>query len=156
VDGLVKAFDTKKVSNLMDGADALGDALKQNKGNIDHMIKDAAEMVAKLNASADKIDGLMTSVQSFVSSPDTKGPLGQLGDAAKSIRVLADDLNARVKELSVGLIRFSGSGLREYEALAVDGRRTIADVDRVVRSFEKNPSQIIFGAKPALPEFHGN
>lgn len=155
-DNLIKAFDTKKVSNLMDGADALGDALKQNKGNIDTMIKDAASMVAKLNASADKIDGLMTSVQGFVSSPDTKGPIGQLGDAAKSIRVLADDLNSRVKELSVGLLRFTGTGLREYEALAVDGRRTIDDVDRVVRSFEKNPSQIIFGAKPALPEFHGN
>jgi len=24
-----------------------------------------------------------------------------------------------------------------------------------VRGFEKNPSQLIFGAKPALPEFHG-
>ena len=67
----------------------------------------------------------------------------------------ADDLNQRTKELSVGLTHFTGSGLREYEALAVDGRRTLGDLDRVIRSFERNPNQLIFGSKPALPEFRG-
>jgi len=88
-------------------------------------------------------------------SPDTKGPLAEVGDAAKSLRQLADDLNVRTKDIAAGLTRFTGSGLREYEALAIDGRKTLSDVDRVVRGFEKNPSQLIFGAKPALPEFHG-
>ena len=139
----------------MDGADALGDTLKQNRGNIDRMLKDAAELAAKLNNSADKVDGLMTSLQGFVGSPDVKGPIAEVGDAARSIRQLADDLNQRTKDIAAGLVRFSGSGLREYEALAVDGRRTVNDLDRVLREFEKNPNQLIFGAKPALPEYHG-
>ena len=25
----------------------------------------------------------------------------------------------------------------------------------VIRSFERNPNQVIFGSKPALPEYHG-
>jgi phospholipid/cholesterol/gamma-HCH transport system substrate-binding protein len=45
--------------------------------------------------------------------------------------------------------------LREYEALAIDGRRTVNDLDRVLRGFERNPSELIFGAKPTLPEYHG-
>jgi len=155
IDTLVKAFDAKKVATLMDGAGSLGEALRQNRGNIDNMLKNAAELTAKLDASADKIDGLMTSVQGFMGSPDTKGPLAEVGDAAKSLRQLADDLNVRTKDIAAGLTRFTGSGLREYEALAIDGRKTLSDVDRVVRGFEKNPSQLIFGAKPALPEFHG-
>ena len=61
----------------------------------------------------------------------------------------------RTRELSVGLTRFSGSGLREYEALAVDARRTLGDLDHAIRSFERTPNQLIFGAKPALPEYHG-
>ncbi len=62
---------------------------------------------------------------------------------------------SRVKEISTGLNRFSNSGLRQYEALAVQGQRVLDDVDRLVRSFERNPSQLIFGAKPSLPEYHG-
>ena len=155
-DTLVKAVDTKKITNVVDGADALGEVLKQNKGNIDKMIKDASELTAKLDSSADKVDGLMSSLQGFVGSPDVKGPLAEVSDAARAIRRLADDLNARTKDIAVGLTHFTTSGLKEYEALAVDGRRTVNDVDRVVRSFEKNPTQLIFGAKPTpLPEYHG-
>lgn len=152
---LVKSIDTKKVANFVDGADALGQTLHDNKGNIDRMLKNASELSAKLDESADKIDSLMVSLQGFVGSPDLKGPLGEVGDAARSVRQLADDLNVRTKEIAIGLSRFSSSGLREYEALAIDGRRTINDFDRVLRSFERNPNQLIFGAKPALPEFHG-
>jgi phospholipid/cholesterol/gamma-HCH transport system substrate-binding protein len=129
--------------------------LRQNKGNIDHMLKDSAELVAKLNETAGKLDGFMSSVSGFVGSPDVKGPLTEVAEAAHSIRVLADDLNVRTKEIANGLIHFTGSGLKEYEALAIDGRRTINDVDRVVRGFEHNPSEVIFGAKPKLPEYHG-
>jgi phospholipid/cholesterol/gamma-HCH transport system substrate-binding protein len=71
------------------------------------------------------------------------------------VRHLADNLDARTKEISVGLTRFSASGLREYEALAVDGRRTVNDLDRLLRSLSNNPSQVIFGAKSTLPEYHG-
>ena len=155
LDTLVKAVDPKKVANVVDGANVLGEALRQNKGNIDLMLKDSAELTAKLDSSADKIDSLMTSVQGFVGSGDAKGPLTEVSEAAHSIRVLADDLNARTKEIATGLIHFTGSGLKEYEALAIDGRRTINDVDRVVRGFEHNPSEVIFGAKPKLPEYHG-
>jgi phospholipid/cholesterol/gamma-HCH transport system substrate-binding protein len=155
IDSLVKAFDTTKVATLMDGVGGVGETLRENKGNIDRMLKNASELVAKLDDSADKVDGVLTSAQSFLGSPDVKGPLGEVGDAAKSIRRLADDLNARTKDIAAGLTRFTGSGLREYEALAIDGRRTVNDLDRVLRGFERNPSQLIFGAKPALPEYHG-
>jgi phospholipid/cholesterol/gamma-HCH transport system substrate-binding protein len=154
-DSLVKSVDSRKVATFLDGADALGQTLSENKGNIDRMLKNASELAAKLNESADKIDALMASLQSFVGSPDLKGPLGEVSDAARSVRQLADDLNARTKEIAVGLTRFSSTGLREYEALAVDGRRTINDLDRVLRGFERNPNEIIFGAKPTLPEYHG-
>jgi phospholipid/cholesterol/gamma-HCH transport system substrate-binding protein len=152
---VVKSIDAKKVANFVDGADSLGQTLRENKGNIDRMLKNASELSAKLNESADKIDSLMASLQGFVGSPDLKGPLGEVGDAARSVRQLADDLNVRTKDIAVGLARFSSSGLREYEALAIDGRRTVNELDRVLRSFERNPNELIFGAKPALPEFRG-
>ena len=48
LDALVKAVDTKKIANVVDGANAVGDALRQNKGNIDLMLKDSAELVSQV------------------------------------------------------------------------------------------------------------
>lgn len=156
IDAIARSVSPKQVQSLMDGAGALGDTLTDNKGNIDRAIKNASELAAKLNDSADKIDGLMDSLKGFVGSPDVKGPISEIGDAAKAVRQLADELNLRTKEMGAGLTRFATSGLREYESLAIDGRKTIADLDRLLRSLESNPSQIIFGARnpPAAPGGH--
>jgi phospholipid/cholesterol/gamma-HCH transport system substrate-binding protein len=152
---LAKSLDRTKIAGAVDNVSEFTQSLRDNKGNVDRMLKDASELAAKLNNSADKVDALMQSLQGFVGSPETKGALTEVGDAAKSVRQLAEDLNARTKDIAAGLTRFTGSGLREYEALAIDGRRTINDLDRAVRSFERSPNQLIFGAKPALPEYHG-
>jgi phospholipid/cholesterol/gamma-HCH transport system substrate-binding protein len=152
---LAKAVDDKKIAGVVDNVSKFAQSLGDNQGNVDRTLKDASELAAKLNNSADRLDELMASVQSFVGSPETKGALAEVGDAARSVRQFADDLNQRTKDIAVGLTRFSGSGLREYEALAIDARRTIADLDRTIRSFERNPNQLILGSKPALPEYRG-
>ncbi len=152
---LAKAVDDKKIAGVVDNVSKFAQSLGENRGNVDRMLKDASELAAKLNNSADRLDALMASAQSFLGSPETKGALGEVGDAARSVRQFADDLNQRTKDIAVGLTRFSGSGLREYEALAIDARRTIGDLDHAIRSFERSPNQLIFGAKPALPEYQG-
>ena len=147
VDSVSKAFDAKKVGQLMDGAAAVGQTLTDNKGNLDLTLKDAADIAVRLDASAKKSDGLMTTAQGFLGSPDTKGPLGEVGDAAKSIKHLADDLSTRIAQMAPGLVRFSASGLKEYEGMAIDARKTVTDLDRVILSIEKHPTQLIFGSK---------
>ncbi len=154
-DNLVKSVDTKKVANFVDGANSLGLTLQQRQGDIDTIVKNASELSAKLNHSADKIDGLMTSLQSFVGSPDLKGPLAEFGDASRSVRQLADNLDARTKDIAAGVSHFTSTGLREYEALAIDGRRTINDLDRAIRDFEHSPNEVLFGAKSNLPDYQG-
>jgi phospholipid/cholesterol/gamma-HCH transport system substrate-binding protein len=37
--------------------------------------------------------------------------------------------------------------------LAVDARKTLDEINRTMRSFGKNPEQVIFGAKPSVPEY---
>ena len=154
-DGLMKAVDAHKISGIVDAASDVAETVRQNRGNIDLTLKNFGELAAKLNELADKLDGLLASARSFLGSPGTKGAVDQVSEAAQSVRKLADDVDARVKEISVGLTRFSNSGLREYEALAIEGRRTLDDIDRAVRSLERNPGQVIFGSKPSLPEYHG-
>ena len=98
---------------------------------------------------------MLTSLNGFLSTTDSKGVFGEVAEAAKSIRKLADNLDQRTKDISAGISKFTGAGLRQYEALAADGRKTLDELNRTLRSFEKNPQQLIFGSKPALPEYSG-
>jgi phospholipid/cholesterol/gamma-HCH transport system substrate-binding protein len=155
VNDLAKAIDSQKIAGIVNSANEVVQTVHQNRGNIDATLKNFSEMSAKLNESADKVDGVLTSAQSFLGSPSTKGAIDRISEAALSVKKLADDVDVRVKDIATGLSRFTNSGLREYEALAIEGRRAVEDIDRVVRSLGQNPSQVIFGSRPSLPEFHG-
>jgi phospholipid/cholesterol/gamma-HCH transport system substrate-binding protein len=152
---LAKAIDSQKIASIVDSANDVAQTVRQNRGNIDSTLKNFSEMSAKLNDSADKVDGVLSSAQSFLGSPSTKGAVDHISEAAMSVKKLADDVDTRIKDIATGLSRFTNTGLREYEALAVEARRAVQDIDGVVRSLGRNPSQVLFGSRPALPEYHG-
>ena len=106
-DNLVKAVDTKKIATFVDGADALGQTLQRASGRHrrDGEERDRADRQAQRFRRQDR--RLMTSLQGFVGSPDLKGPLGELGDAARSVRQLADNLDVRTKDIAAGISHFS-------------------------------------------------
>ncbi len=110
---------------------------------------------AKLNTSADKLDQVLGSLNGLLSADGSAGLIGEVGEATKSIRKLADNLDARTKEMSADLSKFTGPGLRQYEALASEGRKTLDELNRALRSMQKNPQQLLFGAKPSVPEYSG-
>jgi phospholipid/cholesterol/gamma-HCH transport system substrate-binding protein len=130
----VAAVDEKKLKEIVDNAQSIS---------------------AKLVGSADKLDKVLTSADKLLGSGDSKGAIAEVSAAAKAIRVLAQNLDARTKVMSRGINRFTGAGLRQYEALAADGRRTLRQLDRTIQSLKKNPQQVIFGAKPSIPEYSG-
>lgn len=129
---------------LADNGDALADALRN-----------ASELTAKLNASADKLDSVLKNIDQFVGSPEAKGTLGEFAETAKAFRELAENLDRRTAELTSGVGRVTGAGLREIESLTTEGRRTLGELNRVLRDLERNPQQLLFGSKPALPQYNG-
>ncbi|MHB8886701.1 MAG: MlaD family protein [Methylovirgula sp.] len=143
-----------KLSKLADDTDNVVKAVDPN--SVKSIITDMAALSAKLNSAANKVDGVLTNLNGFLASGDSKGAFGEIAAAAKSIHKLADNLDVRTKELTVNLNRFAGSGLRQYEALAIDGRKTLAEINQAVRSIENNPQQFLFGKKQQIPEYSGS
>jgi phospholipid/cholesterol/gamma-HCH transport system substrate-binding protein len=152
---ILKGVDQKKVAAIVDNADRFAKALGDNSARVDEVVRNAQELTAKLNKAADKVEGVLASVQQFLGSDETKGALGDIGEMARSVRVLADNLDKRTAEITTGINRVTGPALREYESLAADGKRTLGELNRTLRSFEKNPQQLLFGAKPSIPEYSG-
>lgn len=157
---LTRAVDSAKIGRTVDNIDRFSQALGRSAPSFDRTVQEAEQISVKLNKSADRLDGVLASIQGFFgderNGQQARGLMSDIGEAAKSIRTLANNLDTRTAQISVGLTRFSAQGLREYEALAVDGRRTLVDLNRVLRSFEKNPSQLIFGTKAPIPEYSGS
>jgi phospholipid/cholesterol/gamma-HCH transport system substrate-binding protein len=61
------------------------------------------------------------------------------------VRKLAENLDKRTDKISVGLSRFSNSGLKEFETFAVGGRRTLAELNKAIKNIDQHPTRLIFG-----------
>lgn len=161
ISGVVKAIDPNKVSRTVDNVQSFTDTLNRRSPDIDKAIQEARSITEKLNKSADRIDAVLAGAEKFLGSASGesgKGAFDEIKAAAVSVRELADDLNARtsgIEGVVKGVGRFTDSGLREYEALAVEGRKTLQDISRAVRSIERNPQQFLFGGRSNLPEYNG-
>lgn len=156
---IVRSVDQKKVTEIIGNVDRFTAALGGSSDDVGKAVKDVASITDKLNKAADQVEGVLKSAQAFLNTAageDGRSAFSEVSDAAKSIRVLADNLDRRTAEITAGISRFTGPGLRDIETLASDGRRTLTDLNRTLRSLERNPQQFIFGGKPPLPQYGGS
>lgn len=68
---------------------------------------------------------------------------------------MSENLDKRTATLTSSVSRLSGAGRREVQTLSTDGQRTLNSLNSAVRKIERDPSQVIFGGKPSLPEYNG-
>lgn len=158
VSALVRAVDVAKLNRTVEGAERFATTLANVSPDVQKAVQEARSMTEKLNKSADRVDGVLKAAEGFLGSAgggEGQSTFGEIREAARSIRVLADNLDKRTAEITSGINRFAGSGLRQVETLATEGRRTLNEVGRAARTLEKNPQSLIFGGKPNIPEYSG-
>jgi phospholipid/cholesterol/gamma-HCH transport system substrate-binding protein len=153
---VVRSVDRRKVSEIIENVDKFTGALGDTSSDVGKIVKDVASISEKLNKAADQVEGVLKAAQSFLNSEDGQGAFTEVANAARSIRTLADNLDKRTAEITTGINRFTGPGLRDIENLAAEGRRSLTDFNRTLRSIERNPQQFIFGGKPPLPQYSGS
>jgi phospholipid/cholesterol/gamma-HCH transport system substrate-binding protein len=157
--GIVRSVDQKKISDIIANVDRFTAALGEGSPDVSKTLKEVASISEKLNRAADQVEGVLIGAQSFLNSAsgeEGKGTFAEISEAARSIRTLADNLDKRTAEITAGINGFTGPGLRQVETLVGEGRRTLNDLNRALRSFERNPQQFIFGSKPPLPQYNGS
>ena len=115
---------------------------------------DGLPTTPELNRAADKVEGLMTSLQGFLGSDDGKEAAKSFADTAQSIRTLAENLDKRTAEMATNFNRVAGTGTRDLDVLTAEARRTLSEINRTLSDFNRNPQQILFGSRPSLPEYN--
>ncbi|MBR0826074.1 MCE family protein [Bradyrhizobium manausense] len=111
------ADNQESVKNSLKNLETFTTSLARNSERID-------AVMAKVDGVILKADNLMLGLNTLAGGKDG----GELFQAVKSIRELADDFDKR-------------SG-----ALMADGRRTLGDISRAVNNFDRNPTRVLFGA----------
>lgn len=127
----------------------LDTVVTENETSVRTSLKNLEIFTGTLANNADRIERIIANAEGVVGGADAK--LNDIAEAARSVRSLADNLDKNVSEMSTGLSRFSNSGLREWEKLAVDGRRAISTLEQAVKNIDQNPSRLLFGGAPSQP-----
>ncbi|RYE33988.1 MAG: MCE family protein [Hyphomicrobiales bacterium] len=157
--GVVRSVDRNRITSIIENVDKFTGALGGSSADVAKVVKDAASISAKLDKAADQVEGVLKAAKGFLESgsgPDGRSAFQEVADAAKSIRTLADNLDKRTAEITTGISRFTGSGLRNVDSVVSEAKRTLTELNRTLRNFERNPQQLIFGGKPPLPQYNGS
>lgn len=130
----------------------LDSLVADNETSFRTTLKNMETFTQTLADNSARIDRIVATAESVMNGAE--GKLDDIAQAARSIRGLADNLDKNVTQMSSGLTRFSQTGLREWERLAVDGRRAISTLEQAVRNIDQNPSRLLFGGAPTQPAGH--
>ena len=99
-------------------------------------------VTSALAQNSQRLNQVMAGLENLTGTGENHGEIAQ---AAEAIRHLAENLDKRTAEISTGLAQFSNSGLKQFEAFAVDGRRTLAELQKAIKNIDQHPSRLIFG-----------
>jgi phospholipid/cholesterol/gamma-HCH transport system substrate-binding protein len=116
--------------------------VSQNEETLHLSLKNIETVTNTLAANSQRLDTILAGLQKLTGGP---GGDGQIGQAADSIKHLADDLDKQSTQISAGLTQFSTTGLKQFEAFAADGRRTLAELQKAIKNINEHPSSLIFG-----------
>jgi phospholipid/cholesterol/gamma-HCH transport system substrate-binding protein len=146
VDALVAENDAS-LKSIVQNIKSFSGSLVENEASLKEIVANIKGFTATLNNNSERLERIFAGMENLTGET-TKD---EIIATVRSVRTLAENLEKHVDEISAGLTRFSTRGLREWEQLAIDGRRAVATLDQAIKNFDRNPSRLIFGgsADPA-------
>jgi phospholipid/cholesterol/gamma-HCH transport system substrate-binding protein len=170
-DKLVAAASPEKVKSTLDNIEtasrtartAIDDIAKVSEKvgkrgeDIDLIISNVKDLSGRLNQTGVRLDGVLAKVDGFLGEGGSngKGLAEEARATMAAFRKVADTLNSRLGEITDGLARFSGRGLKDVESAVQDSRRSIARIESAISSLERNPNRLIFGGTDSVPRTDG-
>lgn len=169
VDGVLDGVDPQMVRNALANIDQasrnanavvadvakITDKFGRRADEVDQAISDATEIAKRLNQASVRVDGILVKVDNLLGSGEAEGLAQTATETLKSFKQVADTLNGRIGEITDGLARFTGQGLRDVEQLVNDTRRSISRIEGAVTDLGRNPQRIITGGDGAVRQYDG-
>ena len=125
----------------------LDEFLLENQKAFHSALDNLDKFTGVLARNSERIDKITAGLQNLAGGDDGKS--GEINEAARSIRQLADNLDKRTAEITAGVNLMTSSGTKQINSIGTDTRRMIAEVEKAVKNIERNPRTLIFGGSAA-------
>ena len=112
--------------------DTFSATLARNSDRVDSTLADLNKFTSVMAKNSERIDHIAEGLQNLTGGADGKG--GDINEAARSFRTLAEHLDQRTAELTVGIAKLTSAGTR-----------TLTTFDKAVKNFDANPTRVIWG-----------
>jgi phospholipid/cholesterol/gamma-HCH transport system substrate-binding protein len=122
----------KAIKSALANIEKFTETLTRNSDHIDSTLASIDKFAGALGRNSERVDKIIAGLQNLSGGEDGKS--GDVAEAARSIRALADNLDKRTDELT----KYIG-------ALARTGTRTLTTIDKAAKNFDANPSRLIWG-----------
>ncbi|MCR9135027.1 MAG: MCE family protein [Alphaproteobacteria bacterium] len=171
VDAIVDAVDTTKISETVDnvsaasaqarqGIDSLvqvADTIGNRNQDINNIITNADQLTARLNDAALMVQTTLKKLDGFLGQGDgdTSGLIAEAKKTLQTFQEVANKINAHIGPIASNLQRFSGSGLRDFDALVSEARRSITRIERTITNIGDQPNSLIFGTQGTVKQYDG-
>jgi phospholipid/cholesterol/gamma-HCH transport system substrate-binding protein len=99
--------------------------IAENKQSFHDAIQNIDTFSAALARNSERVDKIMQGLQNLTAGEDGKS--GEINDAVKQLKKVADNANKQVS------------------SLGAEAHRTIANINQAVKDFSKNPGKFLFG-----------
>jgi phospholipid/cholesterol/gamma-HCH transport system substrate-binding protein len=148
---------SKSAKTALDGIGKVSDKIGARTEDIDQIISNVKDLSGRLNQTGVRLDGVLAKVDGFLGEGGSngKGLAEEARATMAAFRKVADTLNSRLGEITDGLARFSGRGLKDVESAVQDSRRSISRIESAISSLERNPNRLIFGGTDSVPRTDG-
>ncbi len=144
VTSVMGAVDPDRVSRSLENVENFTTALAQRSGDFEQFMDDAGAVAAQLRQTSERLESVLARVDGMVGE-DGDDVMTEVAAAARSFRELTENLDGRLGAIASDIERFGGGGLRDFQSFMSEGRRTLANIERVITNLERNPSQLLFG-----------
>lgn len=169
VDKLVAAVDSEKVSQTVDNVTeasaqarqaiasltTVADTIGNRNDDINQIITNVDQLSDRLNQAALQVQTTLKKLDGVLGNSDASGLVAEAKKTLKTIQDVANKINAHIGPIASNLQRFSGSGLRDFDALVSEARRSITRIERTITNIGDQPQSLIFGTSGDVKQFDG-
>ena len=170
VDATIASVDATKVGETVDNVTAasaqaregidqlvqVANTIGNRNDDINNIIINANQLTARLSEAALQVQTTLKKLDGFLgNSGDTSGLVAEAKKTLQTIQDVANKINQHIGPIASNLQRFTGSGLRDFDALVSEARRSVTRIERTVTNIGEQPQSLIFGTSGTVKQYDG-
>ncbi len=169
VDQIIASVDPEKIGQTVDNisiasADArngiqqlvqVADTIGNRNDDINNIITNTNQLTARLNEAALQVQTTLKKVDGFIGEGNTGDLVAEARKTLQTFQEVANKINESIGPIAANLERFTGSGLRDFDALVSEARRSISRIEHTITNIGEQPQSLLFGTSGTVKQFDG-